>query len=183
MPSPISPAHTDALLCDFLDPALTLPDIADKNRLSMQQLLAWADDHAADLERLATLSECRSRLLASHHAITALQSLSTVMKEHRAIADAPMPTDHKELALRHRQAEAARRAAVSILRAAEPPRRPSQKNPSSNTATDAAALHQLLESCIHPDQQHARLEALFGTRNPSPAAMLAAANGHGPDRA
>jgi len=94
----IDPALHRHLLRAFLDPALSLPDMAEAHGLDLSDLVAWSADPevAAQLDALEALAHRRLRALAAQHAPAAVQTLATLLTS-------PAP-------------ETARRAASALLR-------------------------------------------------------------------
>jgi|GEM_PF-2145821 len=86
------------LLRAFLDPSLSLPDLAESHGLDLADLAEWSllPETIADLDALERLAARRLRALAAEHAPTAIATLATLMT-------APNP-------------EIARKAASALLR-------------------------------------------------------------------
>ncbi len=104
-PTSLSPADL-LLLAAFLNPALTLTDLADEAGLTFTELLAWASrpEIEAELDALRTLAAMRSELHASTLHSPALATLTSLLES----ADSPVES---------------RRIATTVVRATAP-RRP-----------------------------------------------------------
>lgn len=98
---------TNAILTAFLDPAATLPQVAQRVGVSLAALAQWASANASILANLQHLFETRAKLLARQLELGALDALAKV-----ACEDTPT-TDPR---LRERVLERRRKAAGAILR-------------------------------------------------------------------
>ena len=87
-----------SLLAAFLDPSLSLSEVAGRHELSLPELIAWSTlpEVEAELDALEALAHRRIRALAASHAPAAVETLATLLT-------APTP-------------EVARRAASALLR-------------------------------------------------------------------
>ena len=93
-PTPAPPAEDSPLLADFLDPSLTLSDLARKHNLSAEALTRRITaDHAlqADLAAFSHLNSLRTRLLAASQLPRALLALSSVLNHYTASAPLTPP--------------------------------------------------------------------------------------------
>ena len=131
-----------ALFLDFLDPNLSLLDLADRHQLALDDLLDWSEHPETHqrLTRLHTLITLRNSYLAAEKLPIALTSLTAA-----ATQTAPPNADP---ALAHRTAESARRAATQLARLAS--LAPSR---ALSRATDHPALRTVGEpAAITPSQ-------------------------------
>jgi hypothetical protein len=121
-----------ALLGDLASGFLSLPSIAEKHELSLEQLLDFLESPpiASLLERLERFARCRARIVASETRARALYTLDQVLQAYEFDERNMLPgRDLASLNARRHLRENARRAATTILRAGAAPTAPGRRTP------------------------------------------------------
>lgn len=162
MPTEALTNHPDpALFLDFLDPNLSLLDLADRHQLALDDLLDWSEspDTHQRLTRLHTLITFRNSYLAAEKLPIALTSLTAA-----ATQTAPPDADP---ALALRTTESARRAATQLARLASlAPAKARAVDPSR--ATDHLAPQMVgAPAAPTPDEPQFSARAADGTAEPA----------------
>lgn len=143
-----APSPADALLAAFLDPCLTLADIAAAAGLTLSQLAAWFNlrETQAVLAELREMSRFRSQILADLKLPAAVDTLARINDDLAAL----QPEPDAPITVHLRLADTARRTATAIQRLATP-------RPPRISQTAARSVGNLADG--HPDRLDADQDA------------------------